>query len=269
MTVSTQWQLARDAAERYEQILVPTLLGPAARALVERSDLQAGEAVLDVGCGTGAAARYAAEKVAPAGRVAGVDVNAGMIAVARSLDAPLPIEWIEGSADQLPFAQEEFDVVLCAQVLQFLQDRPRALAQMYRVLRPGGRLAISLWGELRANPYFEALVQAITEHLGAQLAAGLSAACALSDLQTASSLLAAAGFRNVQATTAQLDLELPDLRTFVPRHVSATPMAAGFSEAPEQTRDAVVRSVCEQLAAYQSGNAIRVPFRTHLLVGVR
>lgn len=59
MATSTQWQLARDAAERYERILVPAILGPAARALVEWSDLQEGEAIVDIGCGTGAAARFA------------------------------------------------------------------------------------------------------------------------------------------------------------------------------------------------------------------
>jgi ubiquinone/menaquinone biosynthesis C-methylase UbiE len=54
MATSTQWQLARDAAERYERILVPAILGPVARALVEWSSLSDGEAVLDIGCGTGA-----------------------------------------------------------------------------------------------------------------------------------------------------------------------------------------------------------------------
>lgn len=269
MTASTQWQLARDAAELYQQILVPAILGPAAHSLVEWSDVRAGEAVLDVGCGTGAAARYAAERVAPSGRVAGVDVNAGMIEVAKSLVAHLPIEWIENSANQLSFRQGELDVVLCAQVLQFLEDRPRALAQMYRVLRPGGRLAVSVWCDLRANPYFQALVQSITDHIGAQLAAGLSAAFALSDLRTVLSLLDAAGFRNVKATTKQLDLELPHPRAFVPRHVSATPMAAGFHGASEEARAAVVRSVSGQLATYEFGEGIRVPFRTHFVMGVR
>ena len=79
MAISTEWQLAREAAQRYEQILVPAILGPAARALVDWSALKGDETVLDVGSGTGAAARYAAELVGSSGRVIGSDVDAGMI----------------------------------------------------------------------------------------------------------------------------------------------------------------------------------------------
>ena len=102
MATSKLWQLARDAAERYERILVPAILGPAARSLVEWVDMRDGERVADIGCGTGAATRLAAEKVGSSGRVAGVDVNAGMIDVAQSV-APVrgaAIEWFENSAYQ-------------------------------------------------------------------------------------------------------------------------------------------------------------------------
>jgi SAM-dependent methyltransferase len=83
MTTSTQWQLAREGAMRYEQIIVPAFLGPAARVLVDWAAVQRGETVLDVGCGTGAATRYAAEQAGPSGRVIGIDINAGMIEVAK------------------------------------------------------------------------------------------------------------------------------------------------------------------------------------------
>lgn len=271
MATSTQWQLARDAAERYERILVPAILGPAARALVEWSGLRAGEAVLDVGCGTGAAARLAAEKVGRSGRVAGVDVNAGMIDVAKSL-VPVQgaaIEWFENSAYQLPFVEGDFDVALCAQTLQFLEDRPRALAEMYRILKPAGRVAVSLWCHIRENPYFHELVQAVTKHIGAEVAVGLNAAFSLSDLETIRALLTGAGFKNVRATVKQLDLELPELPDFVPRHVSATPMSAGFRAASEEARRAVVNEVSEQLLRYQMDQGIRVPFRTHLVTGAK
>lgn len=271
MATSTQWQLARDAAERYEKILVPAILGPAARSLVEWSDLQEGEAVVDIGCGTGAAARFAAEKVGASGRVAGVDVNAGMIAVAQSL-APVPgamIEWVECTAYQLPFTEAEFDVALCAQTLQFLEDRPRGLAEMYRILKPGGRVVVSLWCDLRESPYFHVLVQAVTKHIGAETAAGLRAAFGLSDSEAIRALLTGAGFKNMQLTVKELDLELPKPRDFVPRHMSAPPMSTGLHAASEEARQAVVDEVSEQLAPYETDQGIRVPFRTHLVMGVK
>ncbi|MEJ2158430.1 MAG: methyltransferase domain-containing protein [Desulfobacteraceae bacterium] len=100
MEISKQWQLARGAAERYERILVPAILGPAAQALVDWTGLRDGESVVDVGCGTGAAAQGAAKKVGPKGRVAGVDLNPGMIDVARSIppNSGAPIEWFEDNA---------------------------------------------------------------------------------------------------------------------------------------------------------------------------
>ncbi len=199
-TTSTQWQLARDAAERYEQILVPTILGPAARGLVEFADIRAGEALPDVGCGTSAAARCAAEKVGPAGRVAAVDVNAGMIDVAQSLPrvAGAAIEWFAKSAYELPRAEAEFTVALCAQTLQFLDDRPRAKAEMSRVLRPGGRVALSLWCDIQESPYFDALARAIARHIGAEAAVGLREAFGLSDLETIRALVEAAGYTHLE-----------------------------------------------------------------------
>jgi SAM-dependent methyltransferase len=271
METSTQWQLARDAAERYERILVPAILGPAARSLVEWSDLRDGEAILDIGCGTGAAARFAAEAVGAFGRVAGVDVNAGMLDVAQSLGSVqgAVIEWFENTAYQLPFMEGEFDAALCAQTLQFLEDRPRALAEMYRVLKPGGRVAVSLWCDIRESPYFQVLVEGVTKHIGAETAAGLRAAFGLSDLEAVRALLAGAGFKNVKTTVKELNLELPKPQDFVPLHVSATPMSAGFHAALEEARRAVIRDVSEHLSPYETGEGIVVPFRTHLVMGVK
>src|SRR5690606_28593622 len=122
----------------------------------------------------------------------------------------------------------DFDVALCAQTLQFLENRPRALAEMHRVLTPGGRVVLSLWSDIRESPYFDALVSAVMKHIGAEVAAGLGAAFNLADPETIRALLTHAGFKGVTTTVERLDLELPELRDFVPRHVSATPMVSGF-----------------------------------------
>ncbi len=269
METSKQWQLARGAAERYERILVPAILGPAAQALVDWTGLRDGETVVDVGCGTGAAAQGAAKKVGPHGRVAGVDLNPGMIDVARSLptNSGAPIEWFEDNAYALPFAEREFDVALCAQTLQFLEDQPGALAEMYRILKPKGRVAVSLWCDIGESPYFHALVETVVRHIGPDTAAGLGTAFSLSDAGVIRSLLSEARFRNVEMTVEQLDLDLPKAHEFVPRHISATPMTAGFSAASEEVQSAVVQEMSERLAPYETDSGMRVPFFTHLMMG--
>jgi ubiquinone/menaquinone biosynthesis C-methylase UbiE len=169
MTTSTQWQLAADAAERYETILVPTILGPFAKALVDSVEIRPGDVVLDVGCGTGAAARFAAVRAGASGRVIGVDINAGMLAVAGRHHAPkgsARLDWREAEASRLPLDDGSADVVLCAHTVQFLSEREGALREMHRVLQTAGRMALSVWNALEANPYFDALVRAVERHIG-------------------------------------------------------------------------------------------------------
>jgi ubiquinone/menaquinone biosynthesis C-methylase UbiE len=107
--------------------------------------LEPGLAVLDVGCGTGDDAREIAALVGLEGRVVGVDVSPTMIGEARkrSLATDARIEFIEGSALALPYPDESFDRVRTDRVLVHLQEPARALAEMVRVVRPGGRVVVS------------------------------------------------------------------------------------------------------------------------------
>jgi SAM-dependent methyltransferase len=112
MNADGQWQLAGNAAELYEDILVPTVFRPWATDLLELADLRQGERVLDVACGTGTVARLAAAQVGMAGEVTGLDLNASMLRVARSIPTPpgAPVIWVEGSALAMPLPDASFDV---------------------------------------------------------------------------------------------------------------------------------------------------------------
>ncbi len=268
MTTSTQWQLAQDAAERYQTVLTPTILGPFAQALVDFAAVQVGEQVVDVGCGTGAAARYAAEAASDTGQVAGIDVNASMIDVARSLPvmAGAQIDWHVANAAEMPLDDQSVDVVLCAQTLQFLPEKQPSLAEMQRVVKANGRVAVSLWTPIEGNPYFYTLVETIARFVGPETAVGLKAAFALSDSGEIYSRLNEAGFGQIEMHITQLDLPLPALTEFVPRHIQATPMAAGFNLASEQVQQAVIQEVVEKLGQYEENGRIQIPFRSHMIL---
>ena len=125
----------------YERVMVPAVFGPWAKILLDTVALPAGTRVLDVACGTGIVTRLAASQVGSTGRVVGLDINGGMLAVARAQPQPAgaQIEWQQGDATRLPFPDAEFGNVLCQQGLQYMPDRPAALREMKRVLASGGR----------------------------------------------------------------------------------------------------------------------------------
>jgi ubiquinone/menaquinone biosynthesis C-methylase UbiE len=128
------------APELYERYLVPAITSVWANDLLDRVGPRRGESILDIACGTGVVARLA-EQRGHAGRFVGIDLNRAIFAVAKVKSAT--VELVEGSALDLPFNANSFDVVLCQLGLQFFPDRPLALREMVPVLKPGGRAGFS------------------------------------------------------------------------------------------------------------------------------
>ncbi len=154
-----------DVADVFERLLVPSVFDRYARDLVERArPFGASDRILDLGCGTGIVARVLRERLGGGARLVGLDLSGAMIAKARSI-AP-DIEWHQGDATALPFADGSFDVVLSQQMLQFCPDRRAAAREIRRVLAPGGRLVASTWRPREHQPLFHALGQVAESHLG-------------------------------------------------------------------------------------------------------
>jgi ubiquinone/menaquinone biosynthesis C-methylase UbiE len=260
-----QWQLSLDAAELYERCPARYILGPWAPMLIDDAQVATGERVLDIACGTGVVARAAAERVGPAGRVVGIDLNPGMIAVARSLPAPTgaPIEWLERSALDLRLDDASFDVVLCQQGLQFFPDKAVALREMHRVLKPNSRLALSVWNNL--GHYNTAVGKALAEFIGGEAAARFNASRQVPSAAELQRLTTDAGFSAVAVRVGRIEIHLPRMDKFALDHLAATPVAAIVAAAAADARQKVGASVAKQLERFADGDGITYPEETHVL----
>ncbi len=231
---------SRNAAENYQRYFVPAIAAPLAADLVALAELQPGERVLDVACGTGAATRLAAQRVGSEGAVCGVDVNPGMLAVARST-SPAGIEWREASAEELPLPDEGFEVVLSQLGLQFVANKPMALREAHRVLVEGGRLLISVPGP---TPEILGLLEtALARHIGPEAAAFVQAVFSLHEPNEIRLLLADAGFATVEVSRTVKPLLLPPPEDFLWQYVYSTPLAAVALELHDEQRAAIEREV--------------------------
>jgi ubiquinone/menaquinone biosynthesis C-methylase UbiE len=138
------WRRYDDVAETYERVHAPRL-AEVARDLVGMAAISPGARVLDVGTGTGVAAAAAREVVGTGGLVVGVDVSVGMLEVGRRSRRGLRL--VGASAIDLPFRDATFDTVLGSFVVAHFTKYQTALFDMLRVLRHGGRLALSSWAD--------------------------------------------------------------------------------------------------------------------------
>jgi ubiquinone/menaquinone biosynthesis C-methylase UbiE len=265
LNTGEQFQLSDEAAERYERCPARYILGPWAPLLVNAARPTVGERVLDVACGTGVVARIAAERVGPSGRVIGVDLNPGMIRVARSLPVPIgaPIEWLERSALDLRLEDASFDVVLCQQGLQFFPDKALALREMRRVLDHGGRLALSVWKGVGA--YHHAVGDALARFISAESAVRFCASRQVPTAEDLQRLAAQAGFADVEVRLREINIHLPRLDEFTLNHLAGTPVADGLAGATPEAREKLAASVMKQLQRYADGDGVTYPEEARVL----
>lgn len=259
------WKFEGIAAS-YETFLVP-LLSKWTEQLFDSVKLKSGDRLLDVACGTGIVARLAADFVGDTGQLTGLDITPDMLKVARSLSATIhpAIQWREGNATELPFADSSFDVVVCQQGLQFFPDALTALKEMRRVLAPGGRVGLNVWRSTEFNPGYEVLANAIEKHLNPESAAMMRAPFALGDANKLRGLLTQAGFGETRIQFAIREARFPSPEELLRREVVSW-LAGVTGELTDNVRDGLVTEVTEALQPYIDDEGLIFPMETQIVV---
>jgi SAM-dependent methyltransferase len=241
------------------------LLQPIADTLIDRAKPEAGERIIDVGCGSGATSIALAQKVGSSGHVFGVDISGPMLARARaSAPKDLPVDFVLADATVYPFDPASFDLLASRFGVMFFAEPSRSFANMRRALRPSGRLAFACWREPRENPFFMAPLQAVYKHVPKLPQQGPEDPGPFSFASEARvhRILGEAGFTGIAMEPHNLALDVAigrGLDAAVQGALEIGPASRALDGHPADVRAAATNSIRETLATFAKGETVPLP----------
>ncbi len=258
------WDLA---AADYERLWQGPLREAQAALLADVAPA-AGERVLDVACGSGLVTLPAADAVGASGAVLGVDLSQAMVDLARrraAVDGVRHAGFARMDGEALACADASFDVALSSLGLMYMPDPERALAEMLRVLRPGGRAGVLVWGE-RARCGWSSLFAIVEDEVTSDV-------CPLFFRLGAADALVracrAAGFAAVDERRIATTLAFDDGDAACDAAFRAGPVALAWSRFDDATRARVCARYLEAIAPWRDGAGYRVPAEFVVVVATR
>lgn len=254
-------QVTRSAADVYEEFFVPALFAEWAGRVSDKAEIGSGQKVLDVACGTGVLTREVWQRVGRDGLAAGVDRNQGMLDVAKR-NAP-DIDWRLGQAESLPFPEASFDAVVSQFGLMFFDDRIASLKEMWRVLRPGGRLTVAVWDSIATTPGYAAMMALLQRLFGDRVTMACEAPFNLGDADLLLSLFAQAEIAGARLETQKGQVCFPSIEAWVFTDVKGWTLADMIDD--EEYAHLLKEASVEMTRFLQADGTVAFPSSTHLV----
>lgn len=243
-------------------------LKPAQDRILEMINLQPGEIVLETSCGTGLVTFRAAKKVGEGGKIVATDLSKEMIEKAKKEAAELKLNNISFhrmDAEQLELDEEQFDKAICCLGLMYFPSPLKGLQEMHRLLKPGGKAAISIWGE-RKNCGWAEIFPIVDKKVATDV-------CPLFFQQGTGNALQhtfqSAGFRNIEIDRFSVKLHYQDSKTALMAAFAGGPVALAYQKFDNETKDIVHQEYLESIKPYKNGDGYMIPGEFVVASGVK
>jgi SAM-dependent methyltransferase len=251
-------------AEGYDRLMVPMLFEPYAAEVARRMVLGAGH-LLETAAGTGVVTAALAEALPAAVAITATDLNQPMLDRAALRLPPGRVTLRQADAQALPFDDAGFDALVCQFGVMFMPDKPRALAEAWRVLVPGGRLLLSVWSGLDRNPITDAVQRAVAAQFPDDPPLFMARTPhGHHDIAAMTAALDAAGFAEVGVERVALPCRSPSSRQAATALCQGTPLRAEIEARGGPGLDAVTEAAARALAAALAGGAIEAPVEAQM-----
>ncbi|PWT77483.1 MAG: dimethylmenaquinone methyltransferase [Bacteroidetes bacterium] len=257
-----------DKAAHYYESSWQEQLRPAQDLMMQLASLQRGEIVLDLACGTGLVSFKAKDAVGEEGFVLGTDISDKMIETANQTAQRRKIERLEFSrmeAEELKLDEAKFDVTLCALGLMYVPDPIHALKEMHRVLKPGGRAALAVWGK-RDHCGWAEIFEIVDKRVASEVCPmffhlGNPGILALS--------LKNASFSRVVTQIISTKLVYSSDEEACEAAFAGGPVALAYNKFSEQVKKEAEAEYLDSLAPYRSANGYEIPGEFVVAIGYK
>lgn len=196
--------LPEETATHYDQFFGPLFFEPYAIEIAKRIDPALVSIVLEIAAGTGRVTRHIRERIPPPAKLIASDISGDMLAVAKKKLSHHDIDWQNIDAQQLPFSDNGIDLVVCCFGYMFVPDKPKAFAEVYRVLKPGGLFLFTTWDKLENNAASYSSISLAKKYLEEPLSESYNLATSMSDEAAITPLLQDAGFAKISIEKVKL-----------------------------------------------------------------
>jgi SAM-dependent methyltransferase len=242
--------------------------------LLSNAAVAPGEAVLDIGCGTGTTALLLADAATPAGQVTGIDISAPMLEVARARSSAFAnISYLQADAQTHDFGGQKFKLLASRFGVMFFADPLAAFTNLHNAMAPDGRLCFVCWAPLRDNPHWQIPFDAAIEQLGppAPRHPHAPGPLALSDANYVEEILVKSGFSNIQLLPAQVTIIGESLAEEARIACTLGPSGALLDEktANGQTRAMVQDAIEDAIKIFETTDGMRSPATVYLVTAIR
>ena len=238
--------------------------GALTAAMLDAVSLKSGERVLELACGPGGLGMEAAELVAPDGEVVLSDIAPQMTAIAAERAQARGLTNVntrELDLEAIDEPDETYDAVLSREGIMLVPEPARAAGEIHRVLRPGGRASVSVWGPRERNPWLTAMLEAIGAQLGGTFPPpGMPGPLSLGEDGKLRAALSEGGFADAEIREVEVPWRGADFEDWWQRTTAlAGPVAKLLEAQPTEAVDAIRAHAREALSAYETKDGLEIP----------
>jgi len=247
------------------QSVQDVVLAPVTERLIASAAAQAGQRILDIGCGCGAITIELARQVGSSGSVLGIDISVPMLQRARELTPrDLPADYVLADATVYPFDPASFDLLVSRFGVMFFADPVLSFRNLRNALRPKGRLAFACWREPRENGWMMTPLMAVYKHVPKlpQLGPEDPGPFAFADETRVKRILGEAGFTDIGMEACPLSFDVAagrGLEAAVQGALEIGPASRALEGHPSEVVAAAVQSIRDALTPFVSGRSVLLP----------